>query len=454
MKTIKQIKALVSFLLVALLMAVSIPFAAMAAVDDCFESGNLMCLVTEEESGNTPGKVKAIFNENIDPATVTSLTVPGTVKHDGKTYCVTALMDGAFGDCTVMTTLDMSDCTALTSIGMYAFLGCEKLTSIIIPCNFNKDLFADSGVVVNGDNFTIENIAESGGTFTYAHNWKPNEKNLAEHICTICGMKARHAWESSENSEEHICSCCHYAEKHYGGTPDSNGIAKCVACQAEYKTEASDAQHKWRVLPDSIGETSAEYKCETCQKVETRAIDSSKNEVKVNGQSLNLILQDPYKVLPDGTGLKTSTIEPSSSRYNELFTKLDDTHNIENIVFFEIDLLNGKGEQISGEIAGKVRILMPIPDGWDKEALEAVLIMPQGDVEFEESIITIDGVYYLAFWTSHFSPYAIIQVKKETTPATGDQSFGVMPSLALVVASSTFVAYDFYNRKRKSEKQK
>jgi hypothetical protein len=34
--------------------------------------------------------------------------------------------------------------------------------------------------------------------------------------------------------------------------------------------------------------------------------------------------------------------------------------------------------------------------------------MNGGDVEFEESVITIDGIDYLALWTNHFSPYAMI----------------------------------------------
>ena len=55
-----------------------------------------------------------------------------------------------------------------------------------------------------------------------------------------------------------------------------------------------------------------------------------------------------------------------------------------------------------------VRVLFQIPNGWDKEELEAVLVRPDDDVNFEEDVETINDIDYLAFWTNHFSPYALI----------------------------------------------
>ena len=451
----KPVRAIVSLISALLLIAVNLPITVAASVDDFFEDGNLIYIVTAEGSGGTAGTVKAVFNENLDPETITEIMVPGTVTHDGKSYSVTALTDSAFGSCTALTSLDMSECTGLVSIGMSAFSDCEKLSSITIPCNFNKSLFRDTGIVTDGDRFRIEyvvlgnggeggggsDVTETpGGTFTYVHSWgidgsnfaqhkcsrcnatemhdfKVNNKNYSEHICTKCSVKQKHTWQlDANNSKQHKCAECLYAEAHYGGTAACGGKAKCTACGGEYQT-AANGGHQWEVIPSTIGDVSAEYKCETCKQTEEQGINTGDSSAGYNGQKLKTILQDPYKVLPDGTKIKSTSVESGCARYNELRDQLDDNHKIENLAFFEIELYNSQGENISGEIAGKVRVLIQIPDGWNKEDVEAVLIMKGADVNFEESVITIDGTDYLAFWTNHFSPYALIEGATEKAEA-------------------------------------
>ncbi len=187
-------------------------------------------------------------------------------------------------------------------------------------------------------------------------------------------------------------------------------------------------------------------------------IGLSASSVNFNGQKLKTILQDPYKVLPEGVNLNCKSIEPGSARYNELLANLDDTHKVENVAFFEIELYNAKNEKISGEIAGKVRVLIQIPDGWDKKDLEAVLVMAGADVEFEESIITIDGVDYLAFWTNHFSPYVVIDKQTDSdkadadkkSPATGNTDFVLITALTAATATAALSYYLLSNRKRKT----
>lgn len=497
--TAKPIKALLSSLLAVLLITTSVPFAAMAEVDDFFEEGSLIFLVTSEGSGSEDCTVMAAFNENLDPEIITEIKVPGTVKHDGKTYSVTALTDSAFGSCTSLKSLDMSECTGLVSIGMGAFVDCEKLSSITIPCNFNKGLFQDTGIVTSGDSFRIEYVSlgngdeggggsdvteTSGGTFTYvhnwvedssnaaqhkcsrcnkaeAHNWVINDKNYAEHICTECSAKEQHAWQpDAGNPKQHKCKICDYAEAHYGGTANCDGKAECVACGGEYQT-AAQGGHQWEVIPSTIGAVSAEYKCETCKQTEEQSISTDSSSAEYNGQNLNIILQDPYKVLPDGATIKSTSVESGSERYYELLAQLDSKDTIKNLAFFELELFNSTGGKISGETAGYVRVLMQIPSGWSKDDLEAVLITEGSDINFEQSIITIDGIDYLAFWTNHFSPYALIETATEkgtssegrdtskTSPATGNSDSVLISALAAVSASAVIFIYLIIERKRK-----
>ena len=55
---------------------------------------------------------------------LTSITLPEGLKSIG---------DYAFQDCSGLTTVDLSNCTSLTSIGMHAFRYCSGLTSITLP---------------------------------------------------------------------------------------------------------------------------------------------------------------------------------------------------------------------------------------------------------------------------------------------------------------------------------
>lgn len=502
MKNVKSIRALIAFALAAILVCVNVPFTAMAAVDDVFEDGNLIYFVTAEGSGSAPGAVTAAFNENIDPKTVSSITIPGTVKNGSNSYSVTELINNAFAGCTALESLDMSECTGLSKIGVGTFCDCEKLTSISVPCNFNKDLFADTGVIPDGNSYKIEYTAISnieggapttvtvvtGGTLNYvhdwkkdgsnaaqhkcsrcqvteAHDWKVNDKNYAEHICTKCSAKEKHSWTPDKNnSAQHICTGCKYTEAHYGGTADCNGQAKCIACGKTYK-KATAGKHSWEVRPETIGATSADYQCQTCKTVETQEIGADENEVNFKGQKLKLILQDPYKVLPDGAQLKSTAVEAGSARHNELLGQMDNIDDVLNLAFFELELYKPDGEKISGEIAGKVRVLMQIPDGWDKDDLQAVLVMEGVDMEFEESVITIDGVDYLAFWTNHFSPYALVEVSgeksggnssessgknsKKTSPVTGNQDYAAISALTLASVAAVVIIFIVINRKRR-----
>ena len=446
MKKAKSIKkparALITLILALLIAVVNVPLAATAAVDDCFFDGNLLFYVTYEYENSSSGFVTVGFNEDRDPSNVTAITIPEKIVHDGRTYYVTAIADYAFSSCTALESIDLSKCKGLDKIGMGAFVDCESLKTITIKCDFDKTLFQDTGVVPSGDKFTIEygfNVLTADppalaqtptGTFKYVHNWIMDEP------------------------DSHYCINCQKTEAHYGGTATCEKGPICEACGGEYGVPLIN-KHNWQVEPETIGATTAAYECAVCRKEEVKRFDSSANSIKYNGQNLSFILQDPYKVLADGTKLSGKLITPASARYGELYSQLDNTlkNKIENIAFFELDLVNGRGENINGEIPGNVRILMQIPDGWDKDDLQAVLVMAGTDVEFEESVITIDGIDYLALWTNHFSPYAMIDTvsaSDKTSPATGNQEIELLSAIIAASFSAIMIIYLASNKKRKS----
>ena len=59
------------------------------------------------------------------------IVIPESVEHQGTTYSVTSIGDGAFGNCSGLTSVTISN--SVTSIGGGAFFFCKGLTSVTIP---------------------------------------------------------------------------------------------------------------------------------------------------------------------------------------------------------------------------------------------------------------------------------------------------------------------------------
>ena len=60
-----------------------------------------------------------------------SVVIPSTVTFSGTTYSVTSIGDGAFDECSGLTSVTIPN--SVTSIGNSAFSGCSGLTSVTIP---------------------------------------------------------------------------------------------------------------------------------------------------------------------------------------------------------------------------------------------------------------------------------------------------------------------------------
>ncbi len=111
-------KSLITVLLTGILMLVSVhsyacDFQVGGIYYNILEDGG--CEVTEIPYNNYGGDI----------------VVPTTVEDNGKTYNVTRIGDGAFYDCSGLTSVTIPG--SVTSIGYCAFSGCSGLTSVTIP---------------------------------------------------------------------------------------------------------------------------------------------------------------------------------------------------------------------------------------------------------------------------------------------------------------------------------
>ena len=187
---------------------------------------------------------------------------------------------------------------------------------------------------------------------------------------------------------------------------------KCSRCGDEYWTDFyRDESHAQTLMPN--GETVYHY----CTHNDLAA------ETTVNltdSTTLRVFIQDPLRVLKkndsDVLGINVTYVEPSSQEYADLLKQVDDTHKIERINFFMVNpTVNGAA--VTGDLDGSVYMEYEIPEGWDEDQLEMILVQEGDDQEFDETVLEIDGKKYLAMWKNHFSPYAMIDKLTEEEQA-------------------------------------
>ncbi len=135
------------------------------------------------------------------------------------------------------------------------------------------------------------------------------------------------------------------------------------------------------------------------QKTENSAVATSDKNVR---------LDTTTDVVPENTVIEVKTIEKSN------ITVLEDDMNF---VAYDIKL---KSNGVEIQPNGKVKISIPVPDGFDTSRLVVYRIEEDGNkVEYKVNIVTIDNKKYAQFETEHFSTYVLAETTvAPVTPAT------------------------------------
>lgn len=130
------------------------------------------------------------------------------------------------------------------------------------------------------------------------------------------------------------------------------------------------------------------------------------NKVKEEDSTTGIKLEATETQLPANT---KATIEEvtTGNTFNTVKTVLKDSTN--KMKIFEITL---KSNDVEIQPNGKVKISIPIPEGFDTSKLMVYRIEENGTKT--EYTVTVNG-NYATFETDHFSTYALAEVKQEDT---------------------------------------
>ena len=75
-------------------------------------------------------------------------------------------------------------------------------------------------------------------------------------------------------------------------------------------------------------------------------------------------------------------------------------------------------------LASNVELLFEVIEGLDASDLQIVLAQLGDDIQFEESLVNIDGAQYVGVWTNHFSPYTLFDELSDEEKAELEQALG------------------------------
>lgn len=132
-----------------------------------------------------------------------------------------------------------------------------------------------------------------------------------------------------------------------------------------------------------------------------KAVTSLDNETKIKFETTST-------VVPEDTTLKVEEIKEETT-LNTIKESLKEISN--KYVVFDISLVHNN-EEIQPN--GKVKISIPVPDGYDTTNLVVFRIEADGSkVEFKVNVVEIEGTKYAQFETDHFSNYVLAEKTAE-----------------------------------------
>ncbi len=173
-----------------------------------------------------------------------------------------------------------------------------------------------------------------------------------------------------------------------------------------------EASEKWKEQGADVLDMVFQYSPQ-----KTKNVNPSQNVTKTDNNT-NIKLETTIGIVPENTILEVKPIIEGTT-----------FENIKKVLFnvnkFEIFDITLKSNGVEIQPNGKVKISIPIPEGFDTSKLLIYRVEENGNkVEYKVNVVTIGNVKYAQFETDHFSKYVLAEVEqnskeKDDTPKTG-----------------------------------
>lgn len=355
---------------------------------------------------------------------------------------LTTIEVSAFGRCENLKKLDLTNCINLASIGRSAFMNCSSLDTVCLTgcenlTSIEENTFANCTSLTELDLSSLTKITKIGKS---AFHGCINLTTLDLSACTNLETIEQSAFEGCSNLEK----------------LDFSNLKKLISI-GNYAFRYCDNLRSV-TIPNSTYVSRTAFESCYAEKISVDTGNNTRNAITIvedSWRTANIVLQDQNGAFAPGKLTVTA-------KALEKLSNLDSTHPVEYVHAFEITpYVNG--QKFSGKLDKKVRLLYEIPNGWDLKELQAVLMQPGSDIEFEEQIETIGGKKYIAIWTDHFSPYAFIDVanpkeqaassksSSKKAPQTGENNTVLITAVAFLLLSACLSLGLFLQKRKKFE---
>lgn len=161
-------------------------------------------------------------------------------------------------------------------------------------------------------------------------------------------------------------------------------------------------------------------------------------EIKYSDKTTNIKLETDTSVVPEDTTLIVEKVTTGDT-YNTVMATLGDT--IDKFVLYDINL---KSNGVKIQPNGKVKISIPVPEGFSKDKLVVYRISDNEKIKYDVKVETVGGKDYATFETDHFSLYALAldngttnneSKELDETPKTGNVDISLYAFTAIAIIS-------------------
>ena len=163
----------------------------------------------------------------------------------------------------------------------------------------------------------------------------------------------------------------------------------------------------------------------------------------------NIKLETTTAVVPEDTTLEIERVTEGEN-YNTVIATLG--NKINKFTLYDITL---KSNGVKIQPSGKVKISIPVPEGFNKEKLVVYRINEDGTkVKYDIKVETIEGKDYATFETDHFSLYTLAMEETsngskelDETPKTGNADITAYTFTAIALISLAGIVVTKKNNK-------